>query len=62
MLKRKALRKILITTFSIFTLFVIYLIPTKINDKYLGNDMEIEYTYHTTNQEIYLLGENRRNY
>lgn len=58
MLKRKALRKILITTFSIFTLFVIYLIPTKINDKYLGDNIEVEYTSNTTNQEIYLLGNN----
>ncbi len=58
MLRKKALRKILITTFSLFTLFVIYLIPTKINDRYIGGDVEVEYTSNTTNQEIYLLGDN----
>ncbi len=58
MLKRKALRKIFITTFSIFTLLVIYLIPTKINNQYLNSDIEVEYTSNTTNGEIYLLGDN----
>ena len=36
MLKKKALRKIFITTFTCFTLFVLYLIPTKFNDNYLN--------------------------
>ena len=58
MLKRKALRKIFITTFSIFTLLVIYLIPTKINNQYLNSDIEVEYTSNTTNGEIYLLWDN----
>jgi len=57
-LKRKALRKIFITTFSVFTLFVLYLIPVKINNSYLQNEPEVIYTSNTTNQEIYLLGEN----
>jgi len=58
MLKKKALRKILVTTFSIFTLFIIYLIPTKINDKYLDTQMEVEYTSSTTNKEVYLMSDN----
>ncbi len=58
MLKRKALRKILITTFSVFTLFVLYLIPVRIESSYLDTEKEIIYTSNTTNQEIYLLGEN----
>lgn len=58
MLKRKALRKILITTLSCFTLFVLYLIPTKINDNYLNTDIDIIYTSNVYNSEIYLLGEN----
>lgn len=58
MLKRKALRKILITTFSVFTLFVLYLIPTRLESSYLDTEKEIIYTSNTTNQEIYLLGEN----
>lgn len=58
MLKKKALRKILITTFSIFTLFVIYLIPTRVNDKYLDSKIEVEYTSNTTNREVYLMSDN----
>lgn len=59
MLKRKALRKMLITTFSVFTLFVLYLIPVKLNSSYLETKPDVIYTSNTTNQEIYLLGENR---
>ena len=58
MLKRKALRKILVTTFSAFSLFVLYLIPVKLDHSYLGKEPEVIYTSDTTNQEIYLLGEN----
>jgi len=58
MLKRKALRKILITTLSCFTLFVLYLIPVKINDNYLDTDIDVIYTSNVYNSEIYLLGEN----
>lgn len=58
MLKRKALRKILITTFTMFTLFVLYLIPAKVDNNYLGDNVEVIYTSNTVNQEIYLLGEN----
>lgn len=40
MLKKKAIEKILITTFTIFIIFVFYLIPEKINDKYLDVEQE----------------------
>ncbi len=59
MLKRKALRKIFITTFSCFTLFVLYLIPMKLNSSYLEAPEEVIYTSNTTNHEIYLLGDNK---
>lgn len=59
MLKRKALRKILVTTFATFTLLVMYLIPTKISTPTLDNlKEEIIYTSDTVNGQIYLLGEN----
>lgn len=59
MLKRKALRKILITTFATFTLLVIYLIPAKLSTPTLNNlKEEVIYTSDTINQQIYLLGEN----
>lgn len=58
MLKKKALRKILVTTVSIFILFVMYLIPTRVNDKYLDSEMEVEYTSNATNREVYLMSDN----
>ena len=59
MLKRKALRKILITTFATFTLLVIYLIPAKLSTPTINNlKEEVIYTSDTINQQIYLLGEN----
>ncbi|MDD6224346.1 MAG: GerMN domain-containing protein [bacterium] len=58
MLRRKALRKILITTFTIFTLFVIYLIPEKMNTQYLDPKIEVEYVVSLGTNEIYLLGPN----
>lgn len=59
MLKRKAIRKILITTFTLFTLFVLYLIPTKLNDPdMLTLDYDVEYTSQIGTNAIYLLGPN----
>jgi len=58
MLKKKALRKILITTFTVFTLFVIYIIPEKINNNYLDPEIEVEYVVSLGTNEIYLLGPN----
>lgn len=59
MLCKKALRKILITTFTLFTLFVIYIIPEKLNGRnYLDVDMDVEYVVSLGTNEIYLLGPN----
>lgn len=61
MLKRKALRKIIITTFSFLTVFVICIIPEKLNVKsnYLDPDFDIEYVTNLGTNEIYLLGPNK---
>ena len=59
MLCKKALRKILITTFTLFTLFVIYIIPEKLSNRnYLDVDMDVEYVVSLGTNEIYLLGPN----
>jgi len=60
MLKRKALRKIIITTFSFLTVFVICIIPEKLNSNsnYLDPDIDIEYVTNVGTNEIYLLGPN----
>ena len=58
MLKKKALRKIIITTFSFLTVFAICIIPEKINNNYLDTDMNIEYVTSLGTNEIYLLGSN----
>jgi len=61
MLKRKALRKIIITTFSFLTVFVICIIPEKLNSNsnYLDPDIDIEYVTNVGTTEIYLLGPNK---
>lgn len=61
MLKRKALRKIIITTFSFLTVFVICIIPEKLssNNNYLDPDIDIEYVNNIGTNEIYLLGPNK---
>lgn len=61
MLKRKAIRKIIITTFSFITIFVICIIPEKLgsNDNYLDPDINIEYVTNVGTNEIYLLGPNK---
>lgn len=61
MLKRKALRKIIITTFSFLTVFVICIIPEKLNsnDKYLNPEIDLEYVTNVGTNEIYLLGPNQ---
>ena len=58
MLKRKALNKIIITTFSIITILAICVIPSKINDNYLNPKIETEYVNNIGTNEIYLLGPN----
>lgn len=59
MLRKKALRKILITTFTLFTLSVIYIIPMKVNNNYLNPKLEVEYVTSLGTNEIYLLGPNK---
>ncbi len=61
MLKRKALRKIIITTFSFLTVFVICIIPEKLgnHDNYLDTEIDLEYVNNLGTNEIYLLGPNQ---
>lgn len=58
MLKRKAFRKIIITTFSIITILVICIIPGKINNDFLNPDIDTLYVSNVSTNEIYLLGPN----
>ena len=59
MLKRKALRKIIITTFSIITILVICIIPDKIsNNNYLNPKIDTIYVDNNNTVSIYLLGPN----
>lgn len=60
MLKRKALRKIIITTFSFLIVFVLCIIPEKLNSNkdYLDPKIDIEYVSNLGTNEIYLLGPN----
>lgn len=59
MLKRKAIRKIIITTFSFLTVFVICIIPDKFsNNNYLDTEINLEYVNNLETNEIYLLGPN----
>lgn len=61
MLKRRALRKIIITTFSILTIFIICIIPENLNstDKFLNPEIDVEYVNNLGTNEIYLLGPNK---
>lgn len=60
MLKRSSLRKIIITSFSLLTLFLIYIIPDSLKEKdnFLDINMDIEYVDNLDTNEIYLLGTN----
>lgn len=58
MLKRKALRKIIITTFSFITVFMVAIIPNKLNNKSLNVNIDLEYVSNLGTNEIYLLGPN----
>lgn len=58
MLRRKAIRKIFITTFTMFTLIVLYLIPIKIKDDNLNINYDLEYVNKSYTNEVYLLGNN----
>ena len=56
MLRKKALRKIFITTMSLFIIMTIYLIP--LTEKTLETNLEFEYVTDLANSSIYLLDEN----
>lgn len=59
MLKKRALRKMLLTTFTVFTLLVICVIPSKVEENYLNPKIDIEYVTSLGTNEIYLLGSNK---
>ena len=56
MLRKKALRKIFITTMSLFIIMTIYLIP--LTEKTLETNLEFEYITDLANSSVYLLDEN----
>lgn len=59
MLKRMILKKITITTLTLFILLLIYLMPTnKINNRNLDVKQNLEYTYTNDLETIYLLDYN----
>lgn len=58
MLKRKALRKIFVTTLTAFILLVVYLIPTLQQETTINTNMEIEYITGLGSNHIYLLDKN----
>ena len=60
MLKRKAFRKIMITTFSIITIFIICMVPDKYNSNgdYLNAKIDTIYVGNDMTNSIYLLGPN----
>lgn len=58
MLKRKALRKIFITTLTMFIILTIYTIPNTENKKILRTNLEIEDITDLSTDEIYLVNKN----
>ena len=60
MLKTKAIRKIFVTTLSLFILLVVYSIPNTINNNVLRTNLEVENTTGLYTNNIYLL--NNDNY
>ena len=60
MLKRKALRKIVITTFSVVIILVICILPSKLNMKenYLNPKIDTIFVTNLGTNDIYLLGKN----
>ena len=56
MLRKRALRRILVTTMSLFIIMTIYLIPE--TEKTLNTNMEFDYVSNLSNSSIYLLDEN----
>ncbi len=58
MLKKRAIRKIFITTLTAFILLVLYSIPNLVNEEVLKTNMEIEYITNLGTDNIYLLDDN----
>lgn len=58
MLKKKALRKIFITTLTAFVLLVVYSIPSLYQDDTLKTNLEVEYITGIGTNNIYLLDKN----
>lgn len=58
MLKKKALRKIFITTLTAFILLVVYSIPSLYQDNTLKTNLEVEYITGIGTNNIYLLDKN----
>lgn len=56
MLRKRALRRILVTSMSLFIIMTIYLIPEM--EKTLNTNMEFDYVSNLSNSSIYLLDEN----
>ncbi len=57
MLRRKALKKIFITTLTAFIIMVISVFPTKFNEETLNTSLEVEYLTGLGTNTIYLLKE-----
>ena len=55
MLKTKVIRKIFITTLSLFILLVVYSIPNTVNNNVLKTNLEVETTTGLYTNNIYLL-------
>lgn len=60
MLKRRAFRKIIITTFSLITIFLICIVPSKFfkDDNYLNLNIDVSYVTNLDSNDIYLLADN----
>lgn len=58
MLRKKALRKIFITTLSMLIILTIYTIPTTIKDNVLRTNLEIEDITNLKTDKIYLINKN----
>ena len=43
MLKKKAIRKMIVTTMSVFIILMLYLIPTTSKERTLHTNLELEY-------------------
>ncbi len=57
MLRKKAMRKILVTTMSLFIILMLYFIPTTPNERVLNTNLELEYITGIGNNHIYLLND-----